>query len=173
LPPRRCGDHVGTRARGFDRCGKCVAAGALSLAALVSLSQIGAPNYSDLAANQVVEMHTSRLPVASLDELTKQSDAVVLGRVVASGAVNDARTQALWFADRAAASVRRGQSLKSSGILGELRHAKVCGPVGAAIEPCCAFRRVYRGADGAGPGTLRTRRSAECRLALLLAVDDQ
>ncbi|HLZ27813.1 MAG TPA: hypothetical protein VKV73_10875 [Chloroflexota bacterium] len=65
-----------------------VAAGALALAALVPLSQIGAPDYSGLAANQVVEMHTSRLPVASLDELTKHSDAVVLGRVVASGAVH-------------------------------------------------------------------------------------
>jgi hypothetical protein len=65
-----------------------VGAGVLALAALVPLSQIGAPNYSDLAANQTVEMHTSRLPVANLDELTKASDAVVVGRVVASGAVH-------------------------------------------------------------------------------------
>jgi hypothetical protein len=65
-----------------------VGAGALALATLVSLSQIGAPNYSDLAATQEVEMHTSRLPVANLDELAKKSDAVVVGRVVASGAVH-------------------------------------------------------------------------------------
>jgi hypothetical protein len=65
-----------------------VGAGALALATLAAVSQIGAPNYSDLAANREVEMHTARLPVASLDELTKLSDAVVVGRVVASGAVH-------------------------------------------------------------------------------------
>jgi hypothetical protein len=65
-----------------------VGAGALALATLMSLSQIGAPNYADLAANQEVEMHTSRLPVANLDELTRNSDAVIVGRVVASGAVH-------------------------------------------------------------------------------------
>jgi|SRR5579859_844099 len=65
-----------------------VGAGALALAAMVSLSQIGAPDYSALAANRDVEMHTARLPAASLDEITKQSDAIVVGRVVASGAVH-------------------------------------------------------------------------------------
>ena len=63
-------------------------AGALALATLATVSQIGAPDYSSLAANREVEMHTARLPAASLTELTKQSDAVVVGRVVASGAVH-------------------------------------------------------------------------------------
>src|SRR5262249_19176630 len=61
---------------------------ALALFASVPLSQIGAPDYSDLAANREVEMHTARMPVANLNELTKQSDAVVVGRVVASGPVH-------------------------------------------------------------------------------------
>jgi hypothetical protein len=61
---------------------------ALALAGFISLSQIGAPDYSGLAANQIVEMHTARLPVENLSELTKQSDAVVVGRVVASGKVH-------------------------------------------------------------------------------------
>jgi hypothetical protein len=71
-----------------DRRMLLAGAGALALAALVSLSQIGAPDYSDMAANREVEMHTARLPAASLNDLTKQSDAVVVGRVVASGNVH-------------------------------------------------------------------------------------
>jgi hypothetical protein len=62
--------------------------GALALASFVAVSQIGAPDYAQLAANQEVEMHTARLPVQNLAELTKQSDAVVVGRVVASGKVH-------------------------------------------------------------------------------------
>src|SRR5437764_13103261 len=64
-----------------------LAFGALALAALVPLSQMGAPNYSDLTANQVVEFHTARLPIQDLSELTKKSDAAVVGRVVSKGSV--------------------------------------------------------------------------------------
>lgn len=99
------------------------AAGALALAALVPLSQIGAPNYSDLAANQVVEMHTSRLPVASLDDLTKQSDAVVLGRVVASGAVHFIQ-----------ADGQKPQALQPDARLGGLAKAKDAAKVAAATR---------------------------------------
>jgi hypothetical protein len=65
-----------------------IGAGALALAAMVSLSQIGAPDYSGLAANREVEMHTARMPASSLTELAKNSDAVVVGRVVGKGNVH-------------------------------------------------------------------------------------
>lgn len=72
----------------FDRRILVAGAAALALLAYLPLSQVGAPNYADLAANRDVEMHTARIPVANINDLTKQSDAVVVGRVTASGAVH-------------------------------------------------------------------------------------
>jgi hypothetical protein len=72
----------------LGRRGQVLALGAMALIALAPLSQIGAPDYSALAANRMVEFHTSRLPIQDLAELTKKSDAAVLGRVVSKGAVH-------------------------------------------------------------------------------------
>jgi hypothetical protein len=62
-----------------------IGAGALALIATLGLSQIGRPDYTPLAANREVEMHVARVPIADLAELSKQSDAVVVGRVLAKG----------------------------------------------------------------------------------------
>jgi hypothetical protein len=59
---------------------------ALAVTAFVVAGLQGRPDYTDLAANREVEMHVSRLPVQSLDELSKSSDAAVVGKVVAKGA---------------------------------------------------------------------------------------
>ena len=69
----------------LDRRGLIAVGGALALTAFVFAGLQGAPDYSALAANREVEMHTSRLPVQSLDELSKKSDAAIVGRVVAKG----------------------------------------------------------------------------------------
>ncbi|MDQ3810561.1 MAG: hypothetical protein M3336_09745 [Chloroflexota bacterium] len=60
--------------------------GALALVATVGLSQVGRPDYSGLAANQDVVMHVAYTPMKDLGELTRKSDAAVIGRVVARGA---------------------------------------------------------------------------------------
>ena len=59
--------------------------GALALMSTVYLGLQGAPDESAFAANREVEMHVARLPVETLDDLTKQSDAVVVGRVIGAG----------------------------------------------------------------------------------------
>jgi hypothetical protein len=70
----------------FDRRALIAVGGALAVSAFVYAGFQGAPDYSALAANKDVEMHVSRLPVQSLDELSNGSQAVVVGRVVAKGA---------------------------------------------------------------------------------------
>src|SRR3989442_15771353 len=72
----------------LGRRGQILAAGALALIAFASVSRLGAPDYADLAANREVEFHTARLPIQDLAELTKKSDAAVVGRVVSKGAVH-------------------------------------------------------------------------------------
>ena len=70
----------------LDRRSLIAVGGALAVSAFLYAGFQGAPDYSALAANREVEMHVSRLPVQSLDELSKSSDAAVVGRVVAKGA---------------------------------------------------------------------------------------
>jgi hypothetical protein len=70
----------------FGRRGLIVGAGALVVTATLFLGLAGAPDESSYAANREVEMHVARVPVQNLDELTKQSNAVVVGRVVSKGA---------------------------------------------------------------------------------------
>src|SRR5215469_7889008 len=79
--------------RTLDRRMLLAGAAALAFVAYIPMSQIGAPDYSDLAANQFVEMHAARLPVADLTELTKKSDAVVVGKVVGSSPVRFVQTE--------------------------------------------------------------------------------
>jgi len=72
----------------LGRRGRILAIGAMALMAIVPLSQVvGAPDYSDLAANREVEFHTARLPIQDLSELSNKSDAAVVGRVVSKGEV--------------------------------------------------------------------------------------
>jgi hypothetical protein len=87
--------------------------GTLALASFVALSQIGAPDYSSLAANREVEMHTARLPVQDLAELGKQSDAVVVGRVIDSGKVHFIQAEG-----------QKPRALELDGRLNELPKAK-------------------------------------------------
>src|SRR5579872_3096323 len=72
------------RRRTIDRRLLVAGAAALAFVAYVPMTQIGAPDYTDLAANQFVEMHAARLPVKDINELTKQSDAVIVARVVSA-----------------------------------------------------------------------------------------
>ncbi len=64
---------------------------AASAIALVASATFGAmrmatPDNSDMVQNLEVEMHTARVPVQDLGELTKKSDAVISGHVIAQGA---------------------------------------------------------------------------------------
>lgn len=72
----------------FGRRGLVASAGALVVAGTLFLGFQGAPDESAFAANRDVEMHMARLPVQDLKELTAASDAVVVGRVVATGATH-------------------------------------------------------------------------------------
>jgi hypothetical protein len=64
---------------------------ALSAITIFSASTIGAarltaPDNSGLDTDLQVEMHTARIPIKDLAELTRKSDAVISGRVIARGA---------------------------------------------------------------------------------------
>ncbi len=48
--------------------------------------RLSTPDNSDMVQNLEVEMHTTRVPVKDLGELTKKSDAVISGHVIAQGA---------------------------------------------------------------------------------------
>jgi len=47
--------------------------------------RLATPDNSDVVQNLEVEMHTTRVPVQDLGELTKKSDAVISGHVIAQG----------------------------------------------------------------------------------------
>jgi hypothetical protein len=68
-------------------------AGALAIVATLGLSQVGRPDYTGIAANQDVVMHVAYVPVKDLSELTKKSEAAVVGRVVAKGATKLIKTE--------------------------------------------------------------------------------
>ena len=71
----------------FGRRG-LLAASAIALFASATFGAIRqtTPDNSDMVQDLVVEMHTTRVPVKDLGELTKQSDAVISGHVIAQGA---------------------------------------------------------------------------------------
>jgi hypothetical protein len=71
----------------FGRRG-LLAASAIALFASATFGAIRltTPDNSDTVQNLVVEMHTTRVPVRDLAELTKKSDAVISGHVIAQGA---------------------------------------------------------------------------------------
>jgi hypothetical protein len=62
-----------------------ISAGALALAAGVLFSAATTGEDSSLTLYRDVEMHVARMPAASLKDLLMESDAVVVGRVVAKG----------------------------------------------------------------------------------------
>ena len=65
-----------------------LAASAIALFASATFGAIrlSTPDNSDMVQNLEVEMHTTRVPVKDLGELTKKSDAVISGHVIAQGA---------------------------------------------------------------------------------------
>ncbi len=71
----------------FGRRG-LLAASAIALVASATFGAIrlATPDNSDMVQNLEVEMHTARVPVKDLGELTKKSDAVISGHVIAQGA---------------------------------------------------------------------------------------
>jgi hypothetical protein len=67
------------------RLGLAAGAGVLALAAGVLFGLQATPDDNGLTAYREVEMHVARMPVQTMNELASQSDAVVVGRVVAKG----------------------------------------------------------------------------------------
>jgi hypothetical protein len=89
---------MATQIQSFSRptLGRRTVIGASALALIATLgvaSQMGRPDYSGIAANQDVTMHVAYVPVQDLAELSKKTDAVVVGRVLAKGATKLIKTE--------------------------------------------------------------------------------